>query len=67
MEIGRTEVIDNNLCPEWNKKFYIDYFFEAQQKLRFDVWVFFLSSSELKACVELQLLREMNGIFNSWF
>lgn len=37
-EIGRTETIDDNLNPEWVKKFIINYNFETVQKLRFEVW-----------------------------
>lgn len=36
-EIGRTERIDDNLNPEWVKKFIISYNFETVQKLRFEV------------------------------
>lgn len=37
-EIGRTETIDDNLNPEWVKKFVINYNFEAVQKLIFEIW-----------------------------
>lgn len=37
-EIGRTEIIKDNLNPEWVKKFLINYNFETIQKLRFAVW-----------------------------
>lgn len=37
-ELGRTEVIQDNLNPEWLKKFLINYNFETIQKLRFIVW-----------------------------
>lgn len=37
-EIGRTETIDDNLNPEWVKKFIINYNFETVQKMRFEVW-----------------------------
>lgn len=37
-EIGRTEVIDDNLNPEWVKKFVLNYNFEVVQKLKFEVW-----------------------------
>jgi hypothetical protein len=43
VEVGRTEVIDNNLNPEWSRKFQLDYFFERVQRLRFRVYDFFLS------------------------
>ncbi len=37
MEVGRTEVIMNNLSPWWQKSFALDYYFESVQWLRFDV------------------------------
>lgn len=37
-EVGRTEMIDDNLCPEWVKKFILNYNFETIQKIRFEVW-----------------------------
>ncbi|XP_031627870.1 copine-8-like [Contarinia nasturtii] len=37
-EIGRTEIIKDNLNPEWVKKFLINFNFETVQKIRFEVW-----------------------------
>lgn len=37
-EIGRTEVIDDNLNPEWVKSLVLNYNFETVQKLKFEVW-----------------------------
>lgn len=37
-EVGRTEMIDDNLNPEWVKKFILNYNFETIQKIRFEVW-----------------------------
>lgn len=37
-EIGRTEVIYNNLNPNWETKIQLDYFFEIKQLLRFDIY-----------------------------
>uniref|UniRef100_A0A1I8AYS4 C2 domain-containing protein n=1 Tax=Meloidogyne hapla TaxID=6305 RepID=A0A1I8AYS4_MELHA len=37
-EIGRTEVIYNDLNPKWNTKIQLDYFFETKQILRFDLY-----------------------------
>lgn len=37
-EIGRTEKIDDDLNPEWVKKFIVNYNFETVQKMRFEVW-----------------------------
>lgn len=36
-EIGRTETIQNSLNPQWNKKIYVNYFFEEKQPLRFEL------------------------------
>ena len=33
--IGRTETIDNNLNPNFQKSFMLDYIFEARQPIRF--------------------------------
>ena len=37
-EFGRTEVIWDNLNPEFQKKFVMEYRFEIQQKLKFEVY-----------------------------
>jgi len=36
-QFGRTEVIWDNLNPDFVKKFVMDYFFEEMQKLKFEV------------------------------
>ena len=38
-QYGRTEVIMNNLNPDFAKSFVMDYYFEEIQKLRFEVYV----------------------------
>lgn len=37
-EYGRTEVIWNNLNPDFAKKFVIDYYFEERQELKFEIY-----------------------------
>ncbi|KAJ6650061.1 Copine-8 [Pseudolycoriella hygida] len=37
-EIGRTEQINDNLNPQWVKKFILNYNFETIQRMRFEVW-----------------------------
>lgn len=37
-EFGRTEIIWNNLNPDFVKKFIIHYFFEESQKLKFEIY-----------------------------
>jgi len=36
--LDRTEIIDNNLHPEWEKKFVMQYKFEERQLLKFEVY-----------------------------
>ncbi|BFZ10964.1 hypothetical protein BsWGS_14003 [Bradybaena similaris] len=48
LEYGRTETIQNNLNPEFARKFVIDYFFEEAQKLRFEVYDIDSTSRNLK-------------------
>ncbi|CAG5112155.1 Oidioi.mRNA.OKI2018_I69.chr2.g6399.t1.cds [Oikopleura dioica] len=46
-EIGRTEVIMNNLNPKFSKKFDLDYVFEVVQTLKFEVYDLDEASSKL--------------------
>lgn len=36
-EIARTEVVMNNLSPNWSTKIHVDYYFETKQPLIFKV------------------------------
>ncbi len=36
-EFGRTEIIWNNLNPDFVKKFHMSYFFEERQHIRFEM------------------------------
>ena len=36
-QFGRTEIIWNNLNPDFVKKFVLQYYFEQSQKLKFEV------------------------------
>ena len=38
MEVGRTETIDDNLSPVWQKKIVLDYNFEQRQMVKFVVY-----------------------------
>ena len=40
-EIGRTELLENTLDPEWSKAFLLDYYFEEKQVSK--LTYFFLS------------------------
>ncbi|CAL1529087.1 unnamed protein product [Lymnaea stagnalis] len=46
-EFGRTEIIWNNLNPDFVKKFVMQYYFEQSQKLKFEVYDVDSSSSDL--------------------
>lgn len=46
-EFGRTEVIWNNLNPDFVKKFIIQYYFEQSQKLKFEVYDIDCESADL--------------------
>jgi len=37
-EVGRTEIIQDNLSPSWAKKFVVDYSFEERQVVKFEVY-----------------------------
>ncbi|VDN42735.1 unnamed protein product, partial [Gongylonema pulchrum] len=36
-EVGRTEVIQNSLNPEWKETVEVDYFFEETQRIKFEM------------------------------
>ena len=38
VEIARTEVVKDNLNPEFNKKFIVDYSFEERQPVKFEIY-----------------------------
>ncbi len=38
VEIGRTEVVTDNLNPEWERKFVVNYSFEERQEVKFEVY-----------------------------
>ena len=48
LEFGRTEQIEDSLCPSWQKKFVMDYKFEERQHLKFAVYDLDSSSSQLE-------------------
>ena len=37
-EIGRTETLIDNLNPEWQKKFVVEYSFEERQEVKFEIY-----------------------------
>jgi len=46
-EIGRTEMISDNLSPQWEKKFILTYNFEVRQMLKFEIYDSDSTSSSL--------------------
>ena len=38
-EIGRTELLENTLDPEWSKAFLLDYYFEEKQVSEFTILI----------------------------
>lgn len=48
-EFGRSEVIQDNLNPDFVKKFVMNYFFEESQKIKFEVYDVDSNSSRLDA------------------
>ncbi|RUS84077.1 hypothetical protein EGW08_008189 [Elysia chlorotica] len=46
-ELGRTEIIWNNLNPDFVKKFVMQYYFEESQKLKFEVYDVDSASADL--------------------
>ncbi|XP_059090239.1 copine-8-like [Tigriopus californicus] len=49
VEVGRTEVIKNNLSPEWQTKFIVNYSFEERQEVKFEVYDWDQDSRNLSA------------------
>ena len=47
IEVGRTEVINDSLNPQWAKKFVLSYNFEVRQMLKFEVYDSDSSSNSL--------------------
>ncbi|KAJ8047937.1 Copine-8 [Holothuria leucospilota] len=56
-EVGRTEVISNNLNPKFVKKFLVDYFFEEVQHLKFEVYDIDSRSTDLSQHESVHLQR----------
>lgn len=54
-EVGRTETIDDNLNPQWVKKFVMNYNFETVQKMRFEVWDVDPNGQDFLGCFETTL------------
>ena len=50
-EIGRTELLENTLDPEWSKAFLLDYYFEEKQVSEFAILIF---TSKCKAVSRYQ-------------
>ncbi|OMJ92020.1 hypothetical protein SteCoe_5339 [Stentor coeruleus] len=64
--IGSTEVIKNNLNPNWNTSFQLDYCFEAKQPLRFAIYDFDNRASDSLGTVNVllsELVRKKTSFF----
>ena len=46
LEVGRTEIIMNNLNPNWSKSIIVDFLFETKQLFKFSVFDYDSSSSD---------------------
>ncbi len=46
-ELGRTEMIKDNLNPSWEKRFVVDYNFETRQLVKFEVYDWDMDSQRL--------------------
>merc|ERR1712038_901649 len=66
-EIGRSEVIWDNLNPEFTKKFVVDYYFEEVQPIKFEVYDIDneaakdLSSQDFLGQIEMTLAEAAQG------
>ena len=66
-EIGRTEIIWDNLNPEFTKKFVVDYYFEEVQPIKFEVYDIDneatrdLSSQDFLGQIEMTLAEAAQG------
>ncbi|OMJ84943.1 hypothetical protein SteCoe_13851 [Stentor coeruleus] len=65
--VGSTEVIKNDLNPNWNTSFQLDYFFEASQPLRFIVYDFDRGTSDDLGIIDVllgELVRKKTSFLN---
>ena len=59
--IGKTECINNNLNPEFTKHFTIDYFFEKEQFLKFELYDVDINGKEHIGTCEFTIGRLMTA------
>ena len=72
-ELGRTEMLTDNLNPSWRKKFVVDYKFEQRQLVKFEVYDWDSKSSKVKdhdflgslECTLAQIVAAPNKQFNA--
>jgi len=65
VQVGRTEVIQDNLNPDFVRKFVLDYFFEESQKLKFEMFVRLLSISDFSWNFNLYLAIRRLTLYSS--
>ena len=59
--IGNTETVENNLNPEFVKSFEIPFYFERNQKAKFEVYDIDTASKELIGTMETSLAKVMGS------
>ena len=64
--LGKTEMILNNLNPDFTKSFIIDYFFEKEQWLKFEVYDVDNTCLEHIGTAETTLARIMTASSQTW-
>ena len=65
ISIGETETVENNLNPIFVRAFDIDYYFEKNQKIKFEVYDIDLNSKEFIGSAETQISKIMSSKLQS--
>ena len=59
--LGKTETIENNLNPEFVTAFEIDFYFERNQRIKFEVFDIDVTTKELIGIYEVPLAKIMGS------
>ena len=65
ISIGETETLENSLNPIFVRYFNIDYYFERNQKIKFEVYDIDLTTKEFIGSAETQISKIMNSKLQS--
>ena len=65
ISIGETETLENILNPIFVRSINIDYYFERNQKIKFEVYDIDLNSKEFIGSAETQISKIMNSKLQS--